>query len=76
MGADLEVTVRKWGNSFGLLVSKKDAFRLGIKENQTLRVKVEEKVNPLRELAGSLKLTKPTKQLLKEAREGFSKWGL
>ncbi len=76
MGADLEVKVKKWGNSFGFLVSKKDADRLDIHENQKLLIIVEKKVNPLQELAGSLKLNKPTKQLLKEAREGFSKWGL
>ncbi len=76
MGADLEVTVRKWGNSFGLLVSRRDAARLGIKENQKLRVKVEEKVNPLQELFGAKLINRPTKIVLKEARENFSKWGL
>ena len=76
MGSDLEVTVRKWGNSFGLLISKKDAQRLGIREKQTLHIRVDQKVNPLQELAGTLKFSKPTKQLLKEAREGYSKWGL
>jgi antitoxin component of MazEF toxin-antitoxin module len=76
MGVDLEVKVRKWGNSFGLLVSKKDASRLGIRENQKLRVKIEEKVSPLRELFGAKLIKRPTKTVLKEARDDFSKWGL
>ena len=76
MGVDLEVKVRKWGNSFGLLVSKKDASRLGIRENQKLCVKIEEKVSPLRELFGAKLIKRPTKTVLKEVREDFSKWGL
>ena len=76
MGADLEVKVRKWGNSFGLLVSKRDAARIGIKERQILRVKIEETKNPLEELWGAQLISRPTKQVLKEARENFSKWGL
>lgn len=76
MGSELEAKVRKWGNSYGLLVSKKDAARLGIREHQTLRIKVEKTKNPLEEMYGKISFSKPTKQLLKEARENFSKWGL
>ena len=68
--------IRKWGNSMGLLLSKKALHEFGLKENEDVELEVHRKVNPLQELQGALKFTKSTKQLLKEAREGFSKWGL
>ncbi len=66
--------VRKWGNSIGLLVPKKEAEKMGLRENQDVSVEIIVKTNPLKELFGSLKFSKSTKQLLKEARENESKF--
>lgn len=60
----------------GILLSKQDLFDLGIRENDEVDVILAKKTSVLMDMAGKLKFSKPTKQLLKEAREGFSKWGL
>ncbi|MBI3051080.1 hypothetical protein HYY74_01345 [Candidatus Woesearchaeota archaeon] len=61
---------RKWGGSFGLLVSRKDMELLSIKEGEEVLVEVVRKGNPLKELWGSArKRTKTTEQILKEVRE-------
>jgi antitoxin component of MazEF toxin-antitoxin module len=68
--------IRKWGNSMGMLLSKRDISDMGIRENDDVEVIIAKKSLVLMDMAGKLKFTKPTKQLLKEARGGFSKWGL
>ena len=68
--------VRKWGNSMGILLSKSDMSDLGIHMDDEVQVIIAKKSNVLMDMAGKLKFSKPTKQLLKEARENTSKWGL
>ena len=65
---------RKWGSSLGILIPKKVAQELKIRENQDVIVDIKPKDNPLRELFGSAKLSKPTEQLLKEIRGKESKY--
>lgn len=68
--------IRKWGNSMGMLLSKKDLFDLGIRENDEVDVILAKKTSVLMDMAGKLKFSKPTAELLKEARKNSSKWGL
>ena len=65
---------RKWGSSLGIVIPKKVAQELKIRENQDVIVDIKPKDNPLRELFGSAKLSKPTEQLLKEIRGKESKY--
>ena len=65
---------RKWGSSIGIVIPKKVAKELRIRENQDVIVDIKPKDNPLRELFGSAKLSKPTEQLLKEIRGKESKY--
>ena len=65
---------RKWGSSIGMIIPKKVAKELKIKENQDVVVDIKPKDNPLKELFGSVKLSKPTEQLLKEIRGKESKY--
>jgi len=65
---------RKWGNSLGIILPKNIVKELKIKENQELVIDVKPKENPLKELFGSVKLSKPTEQLLKEVRGKESKY--
>ena len=65
---------RKWGSSIGIVIPKKVAKELRIRENQDVIVDIRPKDNPLRELFGSAKLSKPTEQLLKEIRGKESKY--
>ena len=65
---------RKWGSSIGIVIPKKVAEELKIRENQEVIVDIKPKDNPLKELFGSVKLSKPTEQLLKEIRGKESKY--
>ena len=65
---------RKWGSSIGMVIPKKVAKELKIRENQDVIVDIKPKENPLKELFGSVKLSKPTEQILKEIREKESKY--
>ena len=65
---------RKWGSSIGMVIPKKVAKELKIRENQDVIVDIKPKENPLKELFGSARLSKPTEQILKEIRGKESKY--
>ena len=62
--------IRKWGNSFGVLVPKELIKKENLKVNEEVVVKLEKKKD-LMQLFGFCKFKKPTKQLMKEIREGY-----
>ncbi len=71
----IEVKTKKWGNSIGIIIPGKVAENLKLKENQTIRVDIHVITeNPLKEMFGALKFKSPTERILKEVREGESKW--
>ncbi len=59
---------RKWGSSLGVIIPKDAAKNLGLKENEEIALEITKKENPLKELFGSGKFSKPTEELLKEVR--------
>ncbi len=65
---------RKWGSSLGVIIPKDVVKELKIRENQEVYLEIKPKDNPLKELFGSVKLSKPTEQLLKEVRGKESKY--
>jgi len=67
---------RRWGSSIGMVIPKKVAKELKIKENQDIIVDIKPKENPLKELfgMGKGKTTKSTEELLKEIRGRESKF--
>jgi antitoxin component of MazEF toxin-antitoxin module len=65
---------KRWGGSFGLLISKKDAERLKLKENQEVTVEVTPRTNVLKEFYGSGKTKIDTEKVLKEIRKNESKF--
>ena len=65
---------RKWGSSLGVINPKDVVKELKIRENQEVYLEIKPKDNPLKELFGSVKLSKPTEQLLKEIRGKESKY--
>ena len=65
---------RKWGSSLGVIIPKDVVKELKLRENQEVIIDVKPKENPLKELFGSVKLSKPTEQLLKEIRGKESKY--
>ena len=65
---------RKWGSSLGVIIPKYLVKELKIRENQEVFLDIKPKDNPLKELFGSAKLSKPAEQLLKEIRGKESKY--
>jgi len=70
----IQSKAKKWGGSFGLLISKKDAERLKIKENQEVMIEVTPKTNVLKDFFGSGKTKIDTEKVLKEIRQNESKF--
>ncbi|MBI2653830.1 AbrB/MazE/SpoVT family DNA-binding domain-containing protein [Candidatus Woesearchaeota archaeon] len=65
---------RKWGSSLGVIIPKQVVKELKLREDQDVFIDVKPKDNPLKELFGSVKLSKPTEQILKEIRGKESKY--
>ena len=65
---------RKWGSSLGVVIPNDVVKELKLMENQEIVIDIKPKDNPLKELFGSVKLSKPTEQLLKEIRGKESKY--
>ena len=54
--------IKKWGNSFGLLIPKTELRKMDMSENQEVIVDITKKENPLKELFGFGKKSKITKE--------------
>jgi antitoxin component of MazEF toxin-antitoxin module len=67
----LEATVRKWGNSYGILLSKAALEELGVYENEKVEIVVKKKPNMMR-LFGLCKFDRPTAEIMKEVKEGYN----
>ena len=63
-----EVTarIRKWGNSFGILISQETMRRKGMKEGEEIDAILLKKGNVLKETFGKVKFKKTTEQMMKE----------
>ncbi|MBT4375876.1 AbrB/MazE/SpoVT family DNA-binding domain-containing protein [archaeon] len=60
--------LRKWGNSFGIIIPSGVLSQEGIKEGEVVKVMIQkdEKKNVLREMFGSYKTGKSTSKIMKE----------
>jgi antitoxin component of MazEF toxin-antitoxin module len=67
----IEVKVRKWGNSLGVLIPSCTAQKLSLKPNEEIVVEITKKQNVLKELFGAGKFNKTTEEILKEVRRDF-----
>jgi len=65
----IEVETKQWGNSTGIIIPKEVIDELNIQIGDSVLINIEKKTNPLKELFGSIKLKKNTKQILKETRK-------
>lgn len=70
-------TLLKWGNSYGIRVSKEDVFRLNLCEKQEIEFDVKP-LNPLQELWDASLSIDMSKEDIKKIREEMweSKWGV
>jgi len=70
----IQSKTKKWGGSFGLLISKKDAEELKLKENQEVMIEVTPKNNVLKDFFGSGKTRIDTEKVLQDIRKNESKF--
>lgn len=61
--------IKKWGNSFGLLIPKNELKKMNIGENQEVIAEITKKENPLKELFGFGKKNRITKEEFLETRK-------
>jgi len=65
---------KQWGNSLAVLIPKIAVDTLGLRPNEPVSISIERPSTVLKELFGSISFTKPTEQLLRDARKNTSKW--
>jgi len=58
--------VKKWGNSFGVLLPKEAVVGEKLKEDEEVVVIITKKINPLKEMFGALSFGKQTRKLLRD----------
>lgn len=68
----LACKVRKWGNSYGVVIPKKVMEELHLREQDDVLIQIERKENPLKELFGAFPDLKSGKEIMKEIRK--DKW--
>jgi len=66
---EIKTKLRRWGNSFGVVLPQKAIERTGPKEGQEITIFVQRHKPNLRKLFGAHKFSKPTEQLMKEMDE-------
>ncbi len=65
---------KQWGNSLAVIIPRDIILEQKLKPNEEVDVQVLKKANVLKELFGALEFSKPTEQILKEARKNTCKW--
>jgi len=64
---EIKTKLRKWGNSFGIIVPQKDLKNFPVKVGEEVTVMInQKKINILKESFGTLKSKKTVSQLMKE----------
>ena len=63
---EIEARLRRWGRSFGVVIPMEDVRRERFSENETLKILIAKKKNPLKEHFGSFKFKRSTEEILKE----------
>ena len=66
---EIKTKLRRWGNSFGIVVPLKAVQSAGVKEGEEVEVLFKKNKVSLRKLFGKHKFSKPTEQLMKEMDE-------
>lgn len=64
--------IRRWGNSVGIRLQKKEVLKENLKEGEEVVIFVAKKDNPLKRTFGIAKFSRPIDEILKEVdREGW-----
>lgn len=67
---EVETIARKWGNSIGISLPRDVVEKANIKPDKEIKIFVQDKRVDLSKVFGTLKIKKPTQEILDEVREG------
>ena len=67
----VNAVVKKWGNSYGVILPINVVRNHHITENDVIDIKIKKKVKPINSLFGTLKLKKSTQKVKDELRAGW-----
>ena len=67
----VNAVVKKWGNSYGVILPIKVVRNHNITENDVIDVKIKKKVKPINSLFGTLKLKRSAQKIKDELRAGW-----
>ena len=66
----IESKIRKWGNSYGVLISKKEIKKHHLSKDALVVINIKKKQN-LEKLFWICKFSKPTKEIIEEIKQGY-----
>ena len=66
----MEAKLKRWGNSYGLLVSRDEVKKMNIKENEVLTIDIKKKYD-ISQLFGFCKFKRPIKEIMNDIKEGY-----
>lgn len=66
----IEARIRKWGNSYGLLLPKNELIRQHLAEDEIVLVSLKKKHN-IAQLFGICHFKRPVREIVREIREGY-----
>ncbi len=64
---EVKTKLRKWGNSLGIIISRKETMKENMKEGEQVTALILKSGHPLEELFGTLKFKKSTEAILRES---------
>ena len=67
----MEGKIRKWGNSYGILLSKEALKKKDIHENETVVVGIKKKKGGLADLFGIFHWEESMEEIMRDIREGY-----
>ncbi len=67
---EIESKIRKWGNSYGVMLSKQFLESEHLQESDVVKVNISKK-SDLTKLCGLWKFKRPIKEIMKDIKEGY-----
>ncbi len=68
---EIESKIRKWGNSFGVILPKQFLESEHLQEEDIVKVNIVSKKANISKLRGLWKFKRPIKEIMKDIKEGY-----
>jgi antitoxin component of MazEF toxin-antitoxin module len=70
MRLNMEGKLKRWGNSYGVLISKEEVSKKNIREGETILIDIQKKQD-LMQLFGFCKSKRSMKEIMADIKEGY-----